>query len=55
MAELVEAVVEDPRWEAVGLAALAERAARAAVAAAGLDPEGCEIGLLAADDERIAA
>ncbi len=55
MPELVEAAVEDPRWEALGVAALAERAARAAVAAAGLDPEHCEIALLAADDARVAA
>lgn len=55
MADLVEAVVEDPRWEALGIAALAERAARATIAAAGLDAEACEIGLLAADDARIAA
>jgi probable rRNA maturation factor len=52
---LVEAAIEDPRWLALGLPALAERAARAALAAAGLDPERCEIGLLAADDARIAA
>lgn len=55
MADLVEAVVEDPRWEALGIEALAERAARAAVEASGLDAEACEIGLLAADDARIAA
>ncbi len=55
MPDLVEAVVEDPRWEALGIAALADRAARATVEAAGLDPGTCEIGLLAADDARIAA
>jgi len=52
---LVETVVEDPRWGALGVEALAERAARAAVAAAGVDPDGCEIALLAADDARVAA
>jgi probable rRNA maturation factor len=52
---LVEVVIEDPRWEALGLEALAGRAARAALVAAGTDPEGCEIALLAADDARIAA
>ncbi len=54
-APLVEVVIEDPRWEALDLPALAERAARAALAAAGGDPEGSEIGLLGADDARIAA
>jgi len=54
-APLVDVVVEDPRWEALGLEALAERAARAAAAACGLDPAGCEIALLAADDARVAA
>lgn len=51
---LVETVVEDARWEAIGLPALAERAARAALAAEGLDPDACEIALLAADDARLA-
>lgn len=52
---LVDTAIEDPRWEAFDLAALAERAARATVAAAGRDAVGAEIGLLAADDARIAA
>lgn len=55
MPDLVETVIEDPRWEAAGLPALAERAARAALAAAGLDPDRYEIALLGADDARIAA
>lgn len=54
-APLVEVVVEDPRWEALDLAALAERAARAALAATGGDPDRSEISLLGADDARIAA
>lgn len=54
-AALVDSVIEDPRWEALGLAALAERAAQAALAAAGVAPEGCEISLLGADDARMAA
>lgn len=53
MADLVEAVVEDPRWRAMAIDELAQRAARATLLAAGLDPEGCEISLLAADDARI--
>lgn len=56
MAEpLVEAVIEDARWRPLCIAALAERAARTALAAVGLDPEGCEIDLLAGDDVRIRA
>lgn len=50
----VDAVIEDARWEALGLPALAGRAAAAALAAAGLDPAAEEIALLAADDARIA-
>lgn len=55
MADLVDLVVEDSRWEAAGLAALAEQAGRAALAAAGRDPDLHEIALLACDDARIAA
>ncbi len=52
--DLVEVVLEDPRWEELGLAPLAERAARAGLAAAGLAPQGYEIALLACGDARIA-
>ena len=55
MPEVVEAVVEDPRWEAAGVVAVAERAARAALTVVGRDPELHEVGLLAGDDARIAA
>lgn len=55
MQELVETVNEDARWQGFGLAALAERAARAALAGVGLPPEGFEIGLMGCDDARIAA
>ncbi len=48
----VDLIIEDERWEAVGLAALAERACGAALANAGLT--GAEISLLACDDARIA-
>jgi probable rRNA maturation factor len=51
---LVETVIEDAHWEAAGLAAIAEQAARAALAAAGRDPDRHEISLLAGDDARIA-
>ena len=54
MPEVVEPVVEDPRWEAAGIVAVAERAARAALVAVARDPELHEIGLLACDDARIA-
>ncbi len=53
-APLVDLVCEDDRWQAVGIEAVAERAARAAMAAAGVPAEGREISLLAADDARVA-
>ena len=51
--ELVETQYEDARWEAFGLAALAERAGLAALAGAGLSGAGFQIGLLGCDDSRI--
>ena len=51
---LVETLVEDERWAAAGVEALAEAAARAALSAAGRDPVRHEISLLACDDSRIA-
>jgi probable rRNA maturation factor len=54
MPDLVEAVIEDPRWEAAAAPAVAERAARAALGAAGRDPARHEIALLLCDDARIA-
>jgi probable rRNA maturation factor len=53
-APLVGAEVDDPRWQAVEIGALAERAARAALTAIGRDPDLHEIGLLACDDARMA-
>lgn len=50
---LVDLVLEDPRWAAAGLAAVAEPAAAAALAACGLAPERHEIALLACNDARI--
>ena len=47
-------MIEDPRWEAAGIAALAERAAQAALAGVGRLSQDCEIALLACDDARIA-
>lgn len=52
---LVETIVEDARWQAADLPALAERSAAAALAAAGRDPSRHEISLLACNDARIAA
>lgn len=52
--DLVETVIEDARWEAFGLAALAERAGRAALAGAGLPVEGFQVSLMGCDDARIA-
>jgi len=52
---LTDVVIEDDRWRAAGIGALAERAASAALAHFGLDPSEWEIALLACDDIRIAA
>ncbi len=51
----IEITVEDDRWAALDLAALAERAVNTALLQLGLDPEDCEISLLGCDDARIAA
>lgn len=51
---LVDCVIEDERWDAAGLEALAEAAARAALADRGLDAALFEISLLGCDDARIA-
>ena len=52
---LTDVLIEDDRWQAAGLAALAERAAAVALAHLGLDPGDWEISVLACDDSRIAA
>jgi probable rRNA maturation factor len=54
MQRLVDTVIEDDRWQAFGLAALAEAAARAALAHLGHPAEALEISLLGCDDARIA-
>ncbi|MCC6002517.1 MAG: rRNA maturation RNase YbeY [Pararhodobacter sp.] len=51
---LVECLIEDRRWQALGIEALAETAARATLATLGLPCAGFSISLLAADDARIA-
>ncbi len=50
----VELVIEDARWEAAGIGALADRAAAAALRAVGRDPAVHALALLACDDARIA-
>ncbi|WP_333815976.1 rRNA maturation RNase YbeY [Tabrizicola sp.] len=52
--ELVETVIEDARWEAFGLEALAECTGRAVLAGLGLPVEGFAISLMGCDDARIA-
>ncbi|MHA6346225.1 rRNA maturation RNase YbeY [Roseivivax sp. CAU 1761] len=51
---LTETILEDARWQAADLAALAERAAGAALVHLGLAPGRYEIAVLACDDARIA-
>ena len=55
MSGLVDIVIEDARWEAFGLPALAERACGAALAGLGLAAEGFSIVVMGCDDARIAA
>ena len=54
MTSLVETLIEDARWDSAGIEAIAERAARAALAGAGLASGGFAISLMACDDARIA-
>ena len=54
MADLVETMIEDTRWQGLGLDGLAETAATAALAALGLSARGFSVGLLGCDDARIA-
>ena len=53
MEQLVDTVVEDDRWRAFGLEAVAERAARAALAGAGLPAGGFVLCVMGCDDARI--
>ena len=55
MRRLADTVIEDPRWEAFGLPALAETAARAALGGLGHDPDRFELCVMGCDDARIAA
>jgi len=51
---LSDTIIEDPRWEAVELSALAERAATVTLAHLGLDQDTWQITVLGCDDTRIA-
>ncbi len=53
-AYLVETVIEEARWDEIGILALADAAAREVLAEAGHGEEGFEISLLACNDARIA-
>jgi probable rRNA maturation factor len=54
MEPLVDTVIEDARWEAAGLPAIAERAAAAVLRDLGMGAEGYQISLMGCDDARIA-
>lgn len=54
MTRLTDIVIEDPRWTATDLAALAEGAAVNALEYLGFPVAGYEIAILACDDARIA-
>lgn len=54
MAELVDSLIEDDRWNALNLADLAEAGSRATLTHLGLDADSFEISLLGCDDARIA-
>ena len=49
----IDTIIEDPRWPG-DLPGIAARAVRAALEAAGLDPDDHEIALLAASDAEVA-
>lgn len=55
MEQLVDTVIEEPRWETAGLNVMATRAAVAVLAEVGLSPDGFAICVMGCDDDRIAA
>lgn len=55
MEPLVDCIIEDPRWEALSLGPLAERAVGAALRHLGLPQTGFTLCLMGCDDARIAA
>ncbi|WP_428926395.1 rRNA maturation RNase YbeY [Marinibacterium sp. SX1] len=50
----VDTIIEDDRWQALALEALADRVAGAALSHLGLDAGAADVSLLACDDARIA-
>jgi probable rRNA maturation factor len=52
---LVDCVIEDGRWDELGLEALAERACRATLAHLGMAGDGYLVVVMGCDDARIAA
>ncbi|MFN3823133.1 MAG: rRNA maturation RNase YbeY [Pseudorhodobacter sp.] len=54
MEPLVDTVIEDPRWQAIDLPALADRAVRASLADLGMAEQGFSLCLMGCDDARIA-
>lgn len=54
MEPLVDTVIEDARWEAAGLEALAETAVAAVLADRALDPAGFQVCVMGCNDARIA-
>lgn len=53
MSDVVDLIVEDDRWDALDLEALAAAAAELALSAAGIATRDVEIAVLACDDARI--
>ena len=54
MADFIGVNIEDERWQALDIEALAQRACGAALQHLGMEPDGFEIGLLACNNARIA-
>ena len=54
MEPLVDCVIEDARWTALGLDALAQRAVRATLVDLGLPDTGFTLAVMGCDDARIA-
>lgn len=53
MSQLVDLIIEDPRWEALGLEQIAETACCAALDIADIPLAGFEVSVMACDDARI--
>ncbi|MEZ7812759.1 MAG: rRNA maturation RNase YbeY [Paracoccaceae bacterium] len=55
MVSLVDTVIEDPRWESLGLEPLVEHSIRTSLAHLGLPLEGISLCVMGCDDARILA